>query len=110
MSAPKGSRTVAEFRVSWTRGPDAEGHTMRKSRTFGSMKTAQRRIDLLGPEPWKAFGREPGDFDCCSGRECACGGLTVQQVSDDRRKTLPPIGEIKVTRRTVTRGPWEPLA
>lgn len=104
-------RTVIEYRVSWQRGPDEHDCYIRKSATFGSLKGALRRVLLLGPEPWLAFGKLPNEMDCCTGQECACGGLTVRQASDERRKNLPPlVGSPVITRRTVTRGAWEPVS
>ena len=106
-----GARTVTEWRVSWERGPDEHGIIFRKSARFGSLKAALRRVMLMGPEPWLAFGKLPDAWHCCPGTrfdECACGGLTVRQASDKRRETLPPLrGEPVITKRTVTRGPWE---
>lgn len=74
-----------EFRVVWKR----EGCEPRRKR-YMRRSSAERFMTLLGPEPWLAFDREADEYFCCSGYECGCGGITVKEDSDLRRKDYPP--------------------
>lgn len=106
------ARTRTQYRVISERGEGLD--YSRTVKTCGSLKTVERRIVLLGPEPWKAYTDEdPDSLKCCEGglyQECGCGGLTWRQDSDEKRKTLPPITSIRVEKRTVTTTAWESLA
>lgn len=88
-----------EYRLVWQRSGQR-----RKSRRFIYKKTLDRFMTLMGPEPWKAYGKSPDDYDCCNGRECGCGGLTMQQRSDLRRQEMPAIEFKRVEVREV--GDW----
>lgn len=72
-----------EYRVVWKRRG-----LKRKSKRYMSLKAAERRITLMGPEPWKALGLDP-DERCCSGLECVCGGRTNRErLLDDRKGSM----------------------
>ena len=90
-----------EYRVVWKR----EG-VRRKVKRFASLKLAQRKMLLLGPEPWlgaSEYGkRDPERLNCCSGHECACGGLTVREWWE--QLGLPKLEYMHIERREV--GKW----
>lgn len=88
-----------EFRLVWKRVGGK-----RKVRRFVRRKALDRFVTLLGPEPWKAFDKEPEDLVCCRGFECMCQGATVRQDSDAKREGMPPIESIHVETRYV--GNW----
>ena len=90
-----------EYRVVWKRA----GCVVKRKR-YRYRKNAEKWITLLGPEPWTTYGRAPDDLQCCNGRECACGGVTVREHSDEIRATLPAIEWIRLDSRPV--GQWEP--
>ena len=75
-----------------------------KARTYRTLRGAQRRFALLGPEPWTAFGRQPDELFCCDGAMCSCGGRTVREASDDQRANMPRIEYARIERRRV--GKW----
>ena len=74
-----------------------------------SERAMRNRLLLLGPEPWKAYNKDPDDRLCCDGHECGCMGSTVREEAMSRRKNLPKIESIEVCRRVITLGPWEKL-
>lgn len=97
-----------EYRVVWKRrGMD------RKSKRFASLKAAERRVKLLGPEPWTAFNRDPDEPYCCRGHECGCGGLSLREhLLDQRAQTMgsddngmPPIEYVRIEKRPL--GEWQ---
>lgn len=98
-----------EYRVVWKR----RGMN-RKSKRFQSLKAAQRRVLLLGPEPWLALGLDP-DERCCSGLECGCGGRTNRENLLAQRNTpihpdagpMPEIEYIRIESRPL--GDWSPV-
>ena len=75
---------------------------------YATLAAAQKRLVLLGPEPWKAYGKGPDDLKCCAGGyECNCGGRTEREVTDDMRAEMPPLEWVRIDVREVT--PWRPL-
>lgn len=85
----------------------------RKSKRFQTLKAAERRVKLLGPEPWTAFDRNPDEPYCCSGYECACGGMSVRDTLLEQRKVghgdpddtgMPDIEYIRIEKRPL--GAW----
>jgi hypothetical protein len=91
-----------EYRVVWKR----EGQR-KKTRKSRGAKLIQKWLYLLGDTPWKAFGKEPDDYLCCSGNPhlCACGGKTYGEQADEKKAEQPKIEYIKVEYREV--GVWE---
>jgi hypothetical protein len=99
-----------EYRVIWKR----QG-MHRKSKRFATLKAAERRVRLLGPEPWTAFDRDPDEPWCsCRGsHECPCGGETLREKllrertegPDPDGGGMPAIQEIRIERRVIA--PWE---
>lgn len=87
---------ATEYRVKWKR----EG-LKAKIKVFQTRAAAERRLTLLGPEPWKAMGREPESKWCCSGYQCACGGVTVREESENTRKTMPRLEYVQLEKRQV---------
>lgn len=110
----KKPRTVTEYRLLIKRTGNAV-----KERRARSMKSIERHIGLLtSPEPWRFYGvgessrKGPDDYVCCAGTyhdQCSCGGLTMREETEERRRNLPPIESIRVERRQITSTPWEPL-
>jgi hypothetical protein len=99
-----------EYRVVWKRRG-----MPRKSKRFQTLKAAERRVLLLGPEPWRAFEALPDDLHCCSGHECACGGETWREHLLGQRTEprgpdddgMPAIEYIHIEKRPL--GKWEPV-
>ena len=90
-----------EYRVVWKRyGCD------QRSRRYATLAGASRFMLLFGDEPWTAFPKKPSpdDLVCCSGRECACGGLTYRQESEQKRENMPALVYIRLESREV--GEW----
>jgi hypothetical protein len=97
------ARTTSQYRVTIRR----EGNQA-KQVTRGTAHGVRKLLLLLGPEPWRAYtDKGPDDPWCCGGWECGCGGKTVREESDERRKDIPPVVAVSVERRAVTRTPWE---
>lgn len=90
-----------EFRVIWKR----EG-LRPKRRNFSKRSSAERFLILFGPEPWLFYGADP-DKRCCSGVECACGGMTERESTADERSRMPPLEYVRLESRPV--GDWSPL-
>lgn len=105
-------RTVTEYRLLVQRTGNAV-----KDWRARSMKAVERRIGLLtSPEPWRFYGdrenrsKGPDDYFCCAGtyhNQCGCGGSTMRQEAELKRKDLPPIEWIRLERRQITTTPWE---
>lgn len=95
-----------QYRVIWKR----VGWILEKKKRFSKRFYADRLVTLVGPEPWKALGHEPEDYVCCSGFECSCGGRTVKQDSDEKRKDMPPIEYIRMEVREVSIFEWRTCA
>jgi len=95
---------VRQFRLRWKRVGCKE-----KRKLFWSERAAQRRIDLMGPEPWKALGKAPDDRMCCNGYMCVCGGQTWREHLLDRGD-MPPLEYTIIESREVTLGKWMPNA
>lgn len=98
-----------EYRVVWKRdGCD------RKTKRYVSKARAERFMALLGPDPFtagKAYGHWPPDAElddiaCCSGHECACGGLTIREHLAEERKDMPMLEWCRLETREV--GKWAP--
>lgn len=98
-----------EFRVVWKRRGMHQ-----KSKRYANLKAAERRVLLMGPEPWLALELEP-DAVCCSGLECGCGGRTNRErLLGERLQTrhpdedpMPPIEYMRIERRP--QSAWEPM-
>jgi len=76
-----------EYRLRWQR----EG-VRPQSKLFQTFRAAMRRLQLLGPRPWEAYGRNPEERDCCFGSDgCGCGGVSVRRASDLRRAQMPKL-------------------
>ena len=94
---------ATEYRVKWKR----KGLNPKRIR-YTSMKAAERRLALLtSAEPWLYYGggNDPSDYQCCSGYECGCGGITVREHCEQRRAEMPPIEYAVIECRPV--GAWE---
>jgi len=76
-----------EFRVVWKRK-----HRQRSYAIYQTKAAAIRKMILLGPEPWRAYGRDPDDLWHCGCRgdpECmdaghTCRIQTVREVMQER--------------------------
>lgn len=90
-----------EYRVIWQR----EG-LRRHQKRYARDVLAQRFLLLLGPEPWRAFGKEADALWCCYGVECPCGGVSWRAHSDELRKAQPRLLFARVESRPV--GVWWP--
>lgn len=101
--------TAAEVRRQEFRVVSKRAGMKRKTREFRTRRGADRRMLLLGPEPWLAFdGRGPDDFWCCAGSpECGCGGQSVREYHAARRAELPAMEYFRLEVRDV--GPWEAI-
>lgn len=103
-----------EYRVVWKRRG-----LKRKSKRYMSLKAAERRVRLLGPEPWTALDVQPDDYVCCRGeradRECGCNGETWREHLLGARNGamyegdggMPPIEYVHIEKRPLAA--WEPL-
>lgn len=81
-----------EYRVVWKRvGIRA------KSKRFATLRAAERRALMLGPEPWLAQKRDPDSLNCCNGYECGCGGVTVRQYWEGLE--IPKLEYIRIDHR-----------
>lgn len=87
-----------EYRVIYKR----EGLNPKRKR-YVSLKRAERFVRILGPEPWKEFGKH-AESRCCDGQECACGGLTEQERQDEYMKDVPKLEYVRIEQREV--GKW----
>lgn len=95
---------MIEYRVKWKR----EGLNAKRVK-YTSRKFAERRAALLtSDEPWIVLGLDPTGYQCCSGWECGCGGITVSEHMKAQRAQYPPIEYVKIEQREV--GKWEPSA
>ena len=74
-----------EYRVVWKRVG-----LPRKTKRYAQRWRAERLVLLLGPEPWKAIGKDPDAKFCCSGYECDCRGRTVRDEMLGRRTVVVP--------------------
>ena len=105
-------RTRRQFRLTWQRAANEEAGfvlPMVKSKTFASMKAAQRHIRILtSDEPWREWAPDdgPSDLVCCPGHQCCCGGLTRAEDRDQKRAELPAIEWIRIEERTITSTPF----
>jgi hypothetical protein len=75
---------ATEYRVRWKR----EGRRA-KRKIFQTRRGADRFVLLFGQAPWKAYDKDPDESWCCRGDECMCGGKTVRQESEERRREMP---------------------
>ena len=104
-----------EYRVVWKRRG-----LKRKSKRYMSLKAAQRRIALMGPEPWVALEVNPDDYHCHKGssayNECGCDGLTWRehllnarnQPSHEEDSGMPALEYAFIETRPLA--PWQPLS
>ena len=76
-----------EYRVVWKR----QG-MKRKTRRYAHLKSAQRFVMLLGPEPWKALNVDPDSPHCRSPEECTCQGGTWRDYLERGREGYGPDG------------------
>jgi hypothetical protein len=96
-----------EYRVKWRR----EGGRLHIVH-YQRRPAAERRVELLHGriDPWE--GRDPLDYDCCSGAECGCRGRTVEEARTEWRANyagVPPFTvEPVIEAREV--GEWRPSA
>lgn len=74
-----------------------------KMKRYSTHRGAEKFMLLLGPEPWKYFGKNPDDYVCCSGRECGCGGLTYREQAEEKR--FAEIEYVRLEEREV--GEWQ---
>jgi hypothetical protein len=103
---------ATEYRVVWKRS----GMT-RKSKRFASLKAAQKRAALMGPEPWTALGVLPDDSAVCGcpRDECQHEGETWRERLLAARNQgrypedsgMPAIEYIRIEQRPTVN--WEPL-
>jgi hypothetical protein len=106
------TRTVTEYRLIITRA----GNQVKDWRAR-SLKAVARRIGLLThPEPWRFYADEyarakgPDDYFCCAGTyhdQCGCGGTTMREETEAKRRDLPLIESIKMQTRRITYTAWE---
>jgi hypothetical protein len=75
-----------------------------KTRIYRTLRGAQRRLALYGPEPWLALGHAAEDLFCCDGRDCNCGAITWREHSDCQRAGMPNLEFARIESRKV--GPW----
>ena len=75
-----------------------------KVRIYQTWRAAERRMLMFGPEPWRAWGGDPGAYACCSGRECGCYGQTVRQQAEEVRVAMPTLEYARIEVREV--GEW----
>lgn len=90
-----------QYRVVWKRKGLSE-----KKKRYERLAFAQRFVTLLGPEPWKALGRDPDERFCCSGRECGCGGVTVREHFLQHRESYPALEYVRIDQREIRLGAW----
>lgn len=105
-------RRFVQYQVSWKRKEWGM-----KSVRFGSYQQAYDKVMVMtSPEPWKHWGtasqrnRNADDYWCCAGgrfNDCSCGGWTVREEAEERRKQYPPLEWIRISRRVVTQSDWE---
>lgn len=92
-----------EYRVVWKR----EG-CGRRVKIFALLKSAERRVSLMtSDKPWEAFGKKAEEYNCCSGRECGCGGQTVEQTFNQVRSSIPKLIFVEIEERPI--GSWSVL-
>jgi hypothetical protein len=89
-----------QFRVVSKRAGQRE-----RAKLYATLRGAQRRAALYGPEPWTAHGRSPEELWCCDGNQCPCGGDTVRQHHESLRRELPALEFVRIERRRVSA--WE---
>lgn len=100
-----------QYRVAWKR----EGWEKAKRKGVASLAAAERLIGLLtSDEPWRFLrdfrDKGPDDYFCCPGGtyyECSCGGTTVREWCEEKRKDLPPVVKVWIESRQV--GPYAPI-
>lgn len=94
---------MKEYRVKWKRVGSRT-----KYKRYASIASAGRFVVLFGPEPWLAYSKKgPDDLACCPGTpeyECACGGLTVREESEQERARMPALEYLHIEEREV--GAW----
>ena len=95
-----------EDRVTWKR----VGLKPKRKR-YRSLAAAERFMVLLGPEPWLALGKGPGDAGCDHGYPsyadepcCPAFAETMADRSERERREMPPIEWVRLSQREV--GLW----
>ena len=108
------SKAIFEYRVVFKRKPyslygEYKIDPKPKYKRYVKLEAAKRYIRILtSPEPWKEFGKDANELECCDGHECACGGLTVKQFHDEKYAGMSPIEFVRLEKREV--GKWEAAA
>lgn len=76
-------------------------------RIYRTLKGAQRRLLLYGPEPWLFWGKGPDGLVCCDGWECGCGGDTYRERTAQIREHCPALECARIEQRRVSS--WKPV-
>jgi hypothetical protein len=96
-----------EYRVVWQR----EGYDKRR-KLFGRRDAAERYVRRLRGELEPLPDRDPDDYECCSGQECGCHGVTVAQAREEERRRYSRFPSLifgpVLQERPV--GPWRAVA
>lgn len=95
-SQGEGDDMKYEYRVVYKR----EG-TRPKNKQYCKLESAQRFMLLLGPTPWKAYGKEADAHVCCNGNHCSCEGLTYREQTENLRAKVPALEYAVLERREV---------
>lgn len=98
--------TRTQYRLTWQR-KDREPC----QKIYANMKMVEKRLALMGPEPWKAIGKDPDACHCCSSPDCGCDGITVREYMEEVRKEKgwTPVQWVKIEARQVTTTPWNQI-
>jgi len=101
------TKTTKQFRLRWKRVGLPE-----KRRIYWLRRYAEKYALLLGPEPWKALGRDADEIMCCNGRECNCGGRTWREHMIEVRASqnhygMPAMEYVAIDERMVELGEWK---
>jgi len=87
-----------EYRVVWKR----KGVNRKIKKCVRKITAARHAALLTSQEPWVLFGQKPDDLACCTGHECGCGGLTIEQEYNQRSRAYPPLEYVKIEIRDVS--------
>ena len=103
----KDNRTRTQYKLTWQRKD-----RMPRTAVYANMATVQKRIALMGPEPWQYLDVEPDDLMCCDGYMCGCLGITWREHFMQKREERgwQPIQWIKIEARKITVTPWEQVS
>jgi hypothetical protein len=78
---------------------------------YASRAAAERRLVLLGPEPWRAYGKGPDDpcemheHTAWGGEDMAFDGTTERACTEKMRAEMPALEYVRLEWRVV--GTWE---